>query len=87
MSGMSVGIARFAVLTGSVCALDNTFGQNLSGATAFVSERAVIAGVALLGIVGVVVRMSVIMIVVVVVFARAMGVTMASKNKETDKVG
>jgi hypothetical protein len=85
MSGMSVGIARFAVLTGSVCALDNTFGQNLSGATAFVSERAVIAGVALLGIVGVVVRMSVIMIVVV--FARAMGVTMASKNKETDKVG
>jgi hypothetical protein len=47
----------------------------------------VIAGVALLGIVDVVVRMSVIMIVVVVVFARAVGVTVASENKETDKVG
>jgi hypothetical protein len=84
---MSVGIARFAVLTGSVRALDDTLGQNLSGATAFVSERAVIAGMALLGIVDVVVRMSVIMIVVVVVFARAVGVTVASENKETDKVG
>jgi len=47
----------------------------------------VIAGVALLGIVDVVVRMSVIMIVVVVVVARAVGVTVASENKETDKVG
>jgi hypothetical protein len=87
-SGMSVCLVRFTVgLSGCVCALHDSLGQNLSGATAFVSERAVIAGVALLGIVGVVVRMSVIMIVVVVVFARAMGVTMASKNKETDKVG